>query len=302
MTVEFGEGRKDAGRLVGISAAMATAFDGAGCVDYARMTAHARSCLDQGCDSVTVCGTTGEGASLDQQERHELHATLVKEGVPPRKIVVALYATAVREACRQAEQADEIGASALLVPPPFYFKDVGEAAVFAWYDAFLGRIAGLNIPVLLYHIPQVTAVTITADLAARLKQAHPKTVLGVKDSGGIWASSLAFLERRELAVFIGDERFLARAVRLGAKGSISGLANLRADRLVRMLATGEEDEAVTGIVDTLVAGPVVPAVKYLLAKKAGAEGWRTVRPPLQALSRDDMARLDGLFEKWMAIA
>ena len=50
----------------GLSAALTTPFDGAGRIDIAKMVAHARDCLAKGCDSVTLFGTTGEGASLSR--------------------------------------------------------------------------------------------------------------------------------------------------------------------------------------------------------------------------------------------
>ena len=282
--------------LIGISAALPTPFREDGGIDHAAGIAHAQSCLRRGCDSVTIFGTTGEGASLDAGERREFHAKLVEAGVSPGNVTVGLCATAIGDACRQAEQAASIGAAAFLVPPPFYFKGIGEAAVFAWYDAFLSKVAGLGIPVVLYNIPQVTAVPVTPDVAMRLKQAHPDVVHGVKDSGGDLPTSLEFLEHRELAVFIGDERFLAKAVRKGAKGSISGLANLWPDRLSRILSTGEEDDTIVRIVDAVVKVPVVPAVKYLLAKQKCVGDWKNVRPPLLALSQRESQHLDALFE------
>ena len=189
-----------------------------------------------------------------------------------------------------------MGAAAFLAPPPFYFKGIDDASLFAWYDAFLTRVAKLRVPVLLYHIPQLTGVPVTADVVVRLKRAHPDVVLGVKDSGGDWSTSLEFLKHPEIAVFIGDERFLAKGAKQGAKGSISGLANLCPDRLSRILSTGEEDDAIKRIVDAVLKVPVVAAVKYLLARQQDIGGWRKVRPPLRTLSHLESQQLDALFE------
>ncbi len=282
------------GPAIGISAALATAFAPGGTLDVAATAEHARSCLGRGCDSVTICGTTGEGASLDADERRRLHAELVSAGIDPRRIVVGICATAVGDAVRQAEEAAATGASALLIPPPFYFKGVEQPAVEAWFDALLSRIAALKLPALLYHIPQVTGVPIHADTALRLKRAHGDAVHGVKDSGGDWPTSLAFLERTELAVFIGDERFLAEGVKRKARGSISGLANLVPDRLARILSTGDKDDGIDRLVEAVISMPVVPAVKYLLSGRTGNPIWRTVRPPLRQLSGAEVERVEAM--------
>ncbi|TIU18106.1 MAG: dihydrodipicolinate synthase family protein, partial [Mesorhizobium sp.] len=80
--------------------------------------------------------------------------------------------------------------------------------------------------VLLYNIPSVTMVPLPLSLIGRLSAAFPGVVAGVKDSGGDWSYSEALLRAHgDLVILIGDERHLARSVRQGGQGAISGMAN-----------------------------------------------------------------------------
>src|SRR5690606_514242 len=112
--------------------------------------------------------------------------------------------------------------------------------------------------VILYNIPQLTGVKVGAELTGRLRKAFPEVVAGVKDSGGDWQHTSALLaEHRDLAILVGHEGHLAQAVRSGATGAISGLANV-APGLVAKLVRGEEDPRVEPTIGRILALQVVP--------------------------------------------
>ena len=94
-------------------------------------------------------------------------------------------------------------------------------------------------------------------------------------------------------------RRLAQAVRIGAQGAISGMANIHPDRLLRMIGTGEPDAAMDEAVDELLKYPVTPAVKALVAARTGDPAWAIPRAPLLPLSAGEAgalgARLRAIF-------
>lgn len=285
----------------GLSAALAMPFTADGAIDYPRLAAHAGWCLANGCDSVTAFGTTGEGASMGPSERDRVLGALASAGIGGRRVVGGVAAASAEEAADQARVALDFGCRALLLPPPFYFKGVGDEGLFGWFAAVFERLGPQARDVILYNIPSVTQVPLSVPLVARLADAFPEVVLGVKDSSGDWPYTERLLAARGgLAILVGDERHLAHAVRLGGAGAISGLANLMPAALRRLAIDGVDDARVVRLVDRILALPVIPAIKALLADRTGEVGWLNVRPPLVPLAAGDVAPLKAFLEATFA--
>ncbi|MFC6487823.1 dihydrodipicolinate synthase family protein [Nitratireductor sp. GCM10026969] len=292
------------GEKFGLSAALTTPFARDMSIDTGRMEAHAKSLLEEGCASVTLFGTTGEGASLCERERIAILDAFAAAHVDPTRLVAGISATAMEQATEQATAALEAGVHTLLVPPPFYFKDLSEEGLFAWYAELFERIGRYGPRILLYHIPQVTAVALPLPVVQRLKQGYGEIVLGVKDSGGHWPTTESFLGESDLTILVGDERHLARAVRLGGAGAISGMANVFPRELAALVETGQDNDRLSRLVDSLVKLPIIPAIKTLVGLKRRDENWNRVRPPLASVAAADCAMLDRLlrdFEQTRAV-
>ncbi|MEP2762455.1 MAG: dihydrodipicolinate synthase family protein [Hyphomicrobiales bacterium] len=262
----------------GISAALVTPFNDRGEVDTQSLVYHAKAVFGLGADSITVFGTTGEGASIGQNERQKCLDALFSKGVDPNKVVVGLCATSVEDLLTQADAATSRGVMQLLMPPPFYFKDVEDNALFDWFSDAVSRLAK-DVQVILYHIPQVTGIPLSIDLVQRLQTAFPVQIKGIKDSSGSWSNTVALLNETSLAVLVGDERQLAKASKLGCAGSICGLANVVPLRLRAMLDSGAEDAEINALVEKVVSHPVTPAIKSLVSILHDDKSWRRVRAP-----------------------
>jgi 4-hydroxy-tetrahydrodipicolinate synthase len=280
--------------MFGLSAALATPFNADLSVDLPRMIAHAVDLLAEGCSSVTLFGTTGEGASLTWRERAAVLHGFTVANFDPTRLVVGISSTAAESAADQALAAFDAGVATLLVPPPFYFKGVSDDGVFAWYAALLERVGRRKPQVILYHIPQVTGVGLSLPLVRKLKNRYGDLILGVKDSGGDWPTTRSFLGEPDLSILVGDERHLAAAIRLGGAGAISGMANVFPGRLAALVRTGQDDSWLNAIVDTVVKLPATPAVKVLVGLKRGESGWERVRAPLQPTPAADIERVSRL--------
>ncbi len=273
------------GAEFGLSIALPTPFEDNGAIDAARLAEHASDMLMRGAASVTLFGTTGEGASIGIPER-PIGIEAIRGGggggVPAHRTIVGICGTSVADVATQVRQGQEFGIRDFLLPPPFYFSSVGDSGLFEWYSQVFCA-AGPEARFILYNIPQVTGVRLTPRLVAQLGAAFPDLVLAVKDSSGDWSYARSLLEHGAVPVLIGDERLLHRAVRLGCAGSITGVGNLYPERICRILDSALEDAAVSEAVERIVSGPVVPGLKALLATAKGDPGWRRVRPPLTSL-------------------
>jgi 4-hydroxy-tetrahydrodipicolinate synthase len=281
------------GDQFGLSCALALPSDNDLTIDYSRLLAHARWCLDAGCSSLTIFGTTGEGASVSLTERGQILGALLAAGIDPSlQIVGGVSSASIGDAVEQTRILNDTGCRRILLAPPFYFKGVRDEGLYQWFARVFEKIAHRALGVILYHIPSVTQVPLSIDLIGRLKTAFPELVVGVKDSGGDWAFTERLLaNHRDLMILIGDERHLGAGVRLGAKGAISGLANICPAVLLKLIGRGEEDLRISELVTEILKYPVTPAVKALLAHCKEESRWSNVRPPLTRLSREEAAGL-----------
>ena len=289
---------RSADRRFGLGVALVTPFARDGSVDLARLVAHARRCLDEGCSTLTVFGTTGEGASLGSGQRAAMLEALDDAGIELRTCVLAgVAAASVEDAAAQANQLYDAGGRGILLAPPFYFKGVGDEGLFRWFASVIERCRDPR-DVVAYHIPSVTAVPLSSTLVGRLKRAYPGVVTAVKDSSGEWSSTERLLaDHPDLHILVGDERLLARAVRHGGSGAINGFANFCARTLLPMVERGTEVPGIAELVEVLLRYPVTPGVKAIVAHRFRDDGFLAVAPPLVPLDRASCDALAAAFDR-----
>ncbi|MDL2398769.1 dihydrodipicolinate synthase family protein [Rhizobium mayense] len=283
-------------RKFGLSVALTTPFDTNGDIAIGPMINQAERSLASGCSSVTLFGTTGEGSSIGTQEREEVINAFLEAGVAPNQIIVGVMADSVEDAAAQAGFALTKGVRNILLAPPFYFKNVSDDGLFRWFSAVFARLADKARDIIVYNIPSVTMVQLSVALIGRLRSAFPGIVTGVKDSSGDWPYTEALLKAHsDLIILIGDERHLARGVRLGGQGAISGMANFVPHEVRLMAEEGKDDPRVENFVPELLKFPVTAAVKVMVAQLSGDEIWLAVRPPLVSISGEGRNHLAGAF-------
>jgi 4-hydroxy-tetrahydrodipicolinate synthase len=287
--------------IFGLSAALVTPFDAAGAPDLPRLRHHAAWVLASGCDGLTLFGTTGEGFSIGLDDRAAMLGALADAGTDFTRVHAAVAATTVADAADQARLALDAGARGLLFTPPFYLKSPEDEGVYAWFSRAFEAIGADLRGVILYHIPGQTAVPLSVELVARLRRAFPEAITGIKDSSGDWATTEAFLAAHgDLAVLVGDERLLPRAMARGAQGSICGLANVAPDLLRPIIHAGADDPRLRPVVDLILEHPVMPAVKALVGHRHRDPGFGRTRPPLVDLDPGRTATLAAGFDALMA--
>jgi 4-hydroxy-tetrahydrodipicolinate synthase len=286
----------------GLSCALTTPIDARGEPNLAAFASHAQWTLAQGCQSVTAFGTTGEGAALSLRQREAMLGALLGQGLSPAQINLGIASASLGEALDQARMGAEHQCRYQMVAPPFYFKGVDDEGLYAWFARYIEALGASCLPIILYHIPAVTAVPLSSSLVGRLKKQFPTLIAGVKDSSCDWPTTERFLKdhAHDLAILVGDERLLGRAVREGGEGSICGLANLVPSWLRPLVDQGAEDPRINELVDLICEFPGVAAVKALVGKIHNNDGFGAMLPPLQALSPADKARLLAGFDAIMS--
>lgn len=288
-------------RPAGVFAAVLTPFDEAGAPDSAALALHCRWLLSNGCDGLSVLGTTGEGNSLSVEERIALLERLVADGIPARVLLPGTGCCAVPDTVRLTDRAVRLGVAGVLMLPPFYYKDVSEDGLFAAFSEAVERVGDARLRIYLYHFPQLSGVPLTPPLIERLLARYPDSIAGLKDSSGDLANMANLAQRFPgFDVFSGSDELLLPLLRAGGVGAITAVANVAASTAAEVYAAwrvGDEVGAaqaqakLTALREAFLAYPLSAALKEIIARHTGRARWRLLRPPLVPLFASDAEAL-----------
>ncbi len=281
-------------RIRGVLAPVLTPFNHELEPDVDRFIAHCQWLIGNDA-GLAIFGTNSEAASLSVDERIFLTDALLGVGVPASKLMPGTGACSLSDAVTLTRHAVENGAAGVLMVPPFYFKNVSDDGLFAYYSEVIERVGDERLAIYLYHIPQFTQVPITLGLIERLLKRYPKTVAGAKDSSGDWNNSKAMIDtfgKDGFDVFPASESLLSKAMPIGGAGCISATVNMNPAGIHAVYEqwNGVQAESLQAQADTIrrifQAVPMIPAMKHVVAEFARDPEWRFVRPPLCQLTED----------------
>jgi 4-hydroxy-tetrahydrodipicolinate synthase len=273
--------------------AMATAFTDEGEVDLDATARIAVHLVEHGHDGVVVSGTTGESPTCSVAECGDV-LRVVKDAVGDRaRVVAGVGSNATAHSIELAQQAEKLGADALLLVAPYYSKP-GQAGV---THHFQQVVAATGTPVVLYDVPGRTGTQISLETYERVKT---DTVVAVKDAVGDFARGVR-LQQLGYAVYSGDDVVNLAWLAHGASGMISVVGHV-AGRPLRSMIDDFLDgntEAARKTYDRLLpATEAVMGVPHYGATTAkaglqllGVIDNRNVRSPLVPLSDDEVAAL-----------
>ena len=209
-----------ADRISGVLSPVVTPFKADLSPDPERFVRQCRWLLSQNV-GLAVFGTNSEANSLSVDEKIELLDGLVGAGVDQARMMPGTGCCALTDSVRLTAHAVKVGCGGVLMLPPFYYKGVSDDGLFRNFAEIIERVGEARLRVYLYHIPPVAQVPITLGLVERLLKAYPQQTAGMKDSGGDWKNTQAFLDafaRGGFDVFPGAETFLLQGMRNGGAG------------------------------------------------------------------------------------
>jgi len=207
--------------LRGAMTALVTPFGEDGSVDVTALERIVRWQVAEGIHGLVPCGTTGEGATLTDEEHHRVIETVVRTAERRVPVVAGCGSNDTRRTVEAARRAAEAGADALLVVTPYYNKP-NRSGMVAHYHAVVEATA---LPVVVYNVPGRTGQDLGADLILEL--ARIPGVVGVKEASGKLEQVAAVLQGRPdgFALLSGDDPLALPSVALGADGVISVVSN-----------------------------------------------------------------------------
>jgi 4-hydroxy-tetrahydrodipicolinate synthase len=223
-----------------------------------RLVAHL---LENGHDGIVVNGTTGESATLSDDESVEL-VRVVAEAASGRAAVVAgVGSNATAHSVEMARRAVDAGATGLLLVSPYYNKPT-QAGLIAHCHAVADAT---DLPVMLYDIPARTAISF--DTATLVELAAHDRIVAVKDAKGDQWASTKVMAATDLLYFSGDDSANLLWLALGATGVVSVVGHVAGKDYAAMGAAvggGDLAEART------IHRRLVPAVDAIMSPSQGA--------------------------------
>lgn len=197
--------------------------------------------IDGGVHGLWVMGTTGEFAAFDADERRLAITTVVEQAAGRLPVVANVSDAATRLVLLHARNAQQAGADAVAVTPPYYYPH-SQAELLAHYRAVAGSC---DLPVFIYNIPQTVRVAVGLETAITL--AREGTVAGIKDSQNNleWFRELTLAlapMRPGFMAFAGTRHLIDAAVLAGAVGAIPSLANSHARLCVDTFLAAERGD------------------------------------------------------------
>ncbi len=233
----------------GLLTAMVTPFRADGSVDEEGAVAIGRHLLANGSHGLVVAGTTGEAATLDDDEHLGLIELIVRELAGEGAIIGGTGSNDTRHAIHLTEKAVEAGVDAVLSVTPYYNKP-NRRGITAHFTE-VARAAG-GTPVVLYNIPGRTAVNMPPDLLAELAQ-----IDGIEAVKQANSDELQLIDG--LAVLAGNDDIYGRCLEIGGDGGICVASHVVGPEMRRMYDEPEARAEIDASLQELYAAMFVTA-------------------------------------------
>ena len=249
-----------------------------------------------------VLGSTGESVFLSDKESEELVKTAKKAAASDKTIIAGTAKESTQLTLEFTNRMAGMGADAALIRTPSYFKSLMDEEALRTH--FLTIADSAKIPIIIYHIPRSTGLTISSKLIADLSK-HPK-IAGLKDSSG----NMAFLGETiphlhpNFDYLLGAASIILPGLIMGASGGIITLSSIAPSLCLRLYSLYREkkwEEAVKLQLEliplnkSIIETYGIPATKYAL-DLLGYNGG-PCRPPLRSLEQTGKQDMKMILER-----
>jgi len=207
----------------GAGVALITPFHEDGSVNYEKLTEILEEQIAEGTDAIVAVGTTGEAATLTEDEHIEVIAHTVKVVNHRIPVIAGTGSNCTATAIDLSQRAEKAGADGLLLVTPYYNKAT-QKGLYAHYKAIADAV---SIPCILYNVPGRTGMKIEPKTMADLYY-NVKNIVGVKEAtGDVGATSdLMRLVDEDFLLYSGEDGIIVPLLSIGGSGVISVLSNV----------------------------------------------------------------------------
>jgi 4-hydroxy-tetrahydrodipicolinate synthase len=229
--------------LRGCATALVTPFTSDGAIDDEALTRLIEYQLNNGMRLLVPCGTTGESATMTEEEDQRVISRAIELARGRAKVIAGTGSNSTAAAIENSKIAQRLGADAVLVVAPFYNKPTQHGL----YAHFRAIAEAVDVPIVIYNVPGRTSCNIAAETTLRLAR-DCENIVAVKEASGNLSQIMEILRGRPegFNVLSGDDAITFALIALGGDGLISVASNQAPElmsRLVDLALAGKWDEA-----------------------------------------------------------
>ena len=208
--------------FTGSSVAIVTPMHADGSVNYEKLSQLIELQIQGGTSAITICGTTGESATLKDPEHIAVIAHCVKAVAGRIKVIAGTGSNETDHAVYLSQEAQKAGADGLLLVTPYYNKCSPKGLV----RHYMTVADSVQIPAIVYNVPSRTGVSMGVDIYRQLSE-HP-LINGVKEASGNTELVLRTMAAcgDDFNIWSGNDTQIVPFMAMGCKGVISVLANI----------------------------------------------------------------------------
>ena len=207
----------------GAGVAIATPFKENGEVNYEEFARHIEFQIENGTDAIIVCGTTGEAATMSEEEHMEVVKFCIDKVAKRIPVIAGTGSNCTQTAIDLSKKAQEYGADGVLLVTPYYNKAT-QGGLYAHFAAVAKEI---TIPIILYNVPSRTGCNILPETAVKLARDF-ENIVGIKDATGNISQTTKMMQLAEgcIDLYSGDDDQIVPLMSIGGLGVISVLSNI----------------------------------------------------------------------------
>ena len=207
----------------GSGVAIITPMKDNGDVNYDKLEELVEFHIKGGTDSIIVCGTTGESATLTMEEHRNVIAQTVKFAKGRIPVIAGAGSNATATAIQHAHEAEEDGADGLLIVTPYYNKAT-QGGLIRHYSTIADST---KLPIIVYSVPSRTGTNVLPETMATLFK-EKENIVGLKEATGnmAQASKTMYLTDGKLDMYSGEDGLVVPLMAIGAIGVISVISNI----------------------------------------------------------------------------
>ena len=203
--------------FTGAGIAIITPFNADGSINYNELGRIIDDQIEKGTDAIIICGTTGESATMTDDEHRDCIKFAVKHVNGRVPVIAGAGSNDTRYAVELSKEAESFGADALLHVTPYYNKATQKGLI-AHFTAVADAV---NIPIILYNVPSRTGCGLEVDTVKEL--AKHKNIAAIKEASGniSYVAKLAAACCDSIDIYSGNDDMVVPVMSLGGKGVIS---------------------------------------------------------------------------------
>lgn len=209
--------------LSGTSTAIVTPFHADGSVDYNSFEQLLERQITEGIESVVVCGSTGEGATMTSEEKCSLFRFAVEKNAGRIPIIAGTGSNDTRASIELTKAAEQCGVDSFLIVAPFYNKPTQNG----YFEHFKAIAESTELPIILYNVPARTAGNVMAETQLKIAE-HCKNIIATKEASADLEQMMEIIRNApdHFVLLAGDDALALPIIACGGKGVVSVVANI----------------------------------------------------------------------------